>query len=487
MLSFKNYEKADAQKKQAKKLEREFPYFVTLVSLLASSGFGPYTIFQKIREIDLLPLVKMESIKILKRIELLGADPLIAIAETKDRQASRTFGEFLAGYVSAIQSGGNVVNYLKSKMESAFDSLENEEKRVVEKLNGVIHAWLTMQIVILAVFILLASVGSNPMGNSSGSQAHSDPPYILLIFSPLMSAMFLKIVKNMVNANIPELPAKKIIKFLVPGVLIVTILVLTNVLSGLHMDAYLLGAALIAGSIWPALKFKKIYQLNIDAERATPQILRDITEARKAGMGPEKCIIRACKRKDFKSFNVIANSISNKLEWGVVLNNIYDALRKEIGNFQVLISFKILFEIISSGGGTVTSLDSLANTSGKIHDIEKNKREELKVYVMVGFMLIIVTGFTTLLTIDSFAAINQEKNLDKTQKSATNQPNPFLEKVAIALIVQAWLSGLFIGKITKGAYSGGFLYCILLIVFTMISIAMIQTHLINISSMLMRS
>src|SRR5256886_6429228 len=123
MVSLKNYERADAQKKQAKKLEREFPYFVTLVSLLASSGFGPYTIFQKIREIDLLPFVKMESIKILKRIELLGADPLIAIAETRNRQASRTFGEFLSGYVSAIQSGGKVVKYLKKKKDIAGLSL----------------------------------------------------------------------------------------------------------------------------------------------------------------------------------------------------------------------------------------------------------------------------------------------------------------------------------------------------------------------------
>src|SRR5437899_7064147 len=139
MLSLKNFEKADAQKKQAKKLEREFPYFVTLVSLLASSGFGPYTIFQKIREIDLLPLVKIESIKILKRVELLGADPLIAIAETKDKQASRMFEEFLAGYVSAIQSGGNVENYSKSKMERSFDALDNAEKIDVLTINIVKH------------------------------------------------------------------------------------------------------------------------------------------------------------------------------------------------------------------------------------------------------------------------------------------------------------------------------------------------------------
>src|SRR5713226_6743280 len=140
MLSLKNLEKADAEKKHGQKLERELPYFITIVSLLASSGFGPYTIFQKIKEMDLLPLVRQESIKILKRIELLGADPLAAILEAKDKQSSRIFGEFLAGYVSAIQSGGNVVNYLKSKTQSAFETLENTEKLSVEKLNGVIHA-----------------------------------------------------------------------------------------------------------------------------------------------------------------------------------------------------------------------------------------------------------------------------------------------------------------------------------------------------------
>src|SRR5712692_2508848 len=129
MLSLKNLEKADAEKKHGQKLERELPYFITIVSLLASSGFGPYTIFQKLKEIDLLPLVKAESIKILKRIEILGSDPLDAISQAKDKQGSRMFGEFLTGYVSAIQSGGNVINYLKTKMESAFDSLEAHEKQ----------------------------------------------------------------------------------------------------------------------------------------------------------------------------------------------------------------------------------------------------------------------------------------------------------------------------------------------------------------------
>ncbi|VVC05387.1 Type II secretion system (T2SS), protein F [uncultured archaeon] len=486
MLSLKNIDKAEAQKKQSQKIERELPYFITIVSLLAASGFGPFTIFQKIKEMRLLPMMRIESIKILKRIELLGVDPLTAITETKEKQASRLLGDFLSGYVSAIQSGGNVANYLKTKMKSAYDVLENKEKNSVEKLSGVIHGWLTMQIVVLAVFILISAVGSNPL-TGSGTQTNSDPPYVLLIIGPIISAFFLIIVKGMINSSIQEVEVKKIIKFGIPCVLVASILILTKAFASLQIDAYILGASLIAASIWPTLKFMKIYRLNIDAETSTPQILRDITEARKAGMGPEKCIIRACKRKDFKSFNTLANMVSNKLEWGVVLNNIYEVLEKEIKNFQVLITFKILFEIISAGGGNVNSLDSLADASEKIHGIEKNKREMLKPYVIVGFMIITVTGFTTLLTLDSFANVNEEKNLNKDTQSVVTKPSSFIGTVSIALVLQAWLSGLFIGKITKGAYSGGFMYSINLVIITMVCIGLIQLHLLNFNSLLKHS
>ncbi|MDE1762840.1 MAG: type II secretion system F family protein [Thaumarchaeota archaeon] len=487
MLSLKKLDQAEYEKKQNKKIERELPYFITIISLLASSGFGPYTILQKIRELNLLPIIQIETIKILKRIDLLGIDPLTALSEAKDKPSSRGLGEFLGGYVSAIQSGGNVINYLKSKMSSSYERLESSEKQSVEKLSGVVHAWLTMQIVILAVFILVAAIGSNPMTGSGGTNS-SQPPYLLLIFSPVISIAFMKMVQNMNRSNIHEIEMKKLLKFLLPPFLAGLTLIASNAFSGLSINAYILGCSLAAGSIWPALRFQKIYVANLHAEAATPQILRDITEARKAGMGPEKCIIHACKRKDFKSFNITANTIANKLEWGIPLSNIFESLYKEVKNFQVLITFRILFEIISSGGGNVNTLDSLADASEKIHNITKTKREMLQPYVMVGFMLIIITGFTTLLTIDSFTDINVAKNLvhnNNTQTSGAS--DDLLDVVSIAIIAQAWLAGLFIGKITKGAYSGGFMYSMLLTMISMAAIAMIQLHVINIGAILQPS
>lgn len=484
MLSLKKLDQMDYEKKQKKKIERELPYFITIVTLLATSGLGPYFIFRKLKEINLLPTIKIESEKILKRIDILGLDPLTAMNQAKDKPSSKALGEFLSGYVSSIQSGGNVLNYLKSKMTTAYENHENAQKQSIEKISGVVHGWLSMQIVILALFIMISAIGSGAISGSTTTTDSSYQNYLLLV-APVMSVIFLKVVQNMNTANINELEIKKILKYAIPSVLIATVMVFTNVFSSMNGNAYVVGGALIAISLWPALKFKKIYTLNVDAEDATPQILRDITEARKAGIGPEKCVIRACKRTDYKSFNPIASAVANKLEWGIPLKDIFETIEKEIKNFQVLISFRILFEVISSGGGNVNTLDSLSNTSENMHTVELHKRNMLKPYIMVGFMVMAVTAFTTLLVISSFEQIDEQKNLKNTPTQQNNEKtNSLMQFVSISILIQSWLAGLFIGKITAGAYSGGFLYSIFLIMISFVGIVIVQAGMINISSIL---
>ncbi len=126
MSFLKKHETNDKQKKVNKKIDAELPFFITIVTLLATSGFGPYTIFKKIKEMEILPNVRIESIKIIKKIDILGQDPLVVMRETKER--SSEFGGFLSGWVSAIQSGGDVVNYLTTKMNNAFEVYDAHQK-----------------------------------------------------------------------------------------------------------------------------------------------------------------------------------------------------------------------------------------------------------------------------------------------------------------------------------------------------------------------
>lgn len=479
MSFIKKFEDKDKKKKPNKKLEGELPFFITIVTLLATSGLGPYTIFTKIRDLDLLPNIRIESIKILKKIDILGKDPLVVMSETKERGISN-FGEFLSGWVSSIQSGGDVVSFLKSKMDSAFEMYESQQKEAANKVQTLIETYMTMQIVILAIYIIVTATSTGGVGTQPGPN-DVDPLYFVIMLPPIITILFLLLARNLNRAKIKELDLKKIIAFGVPGIIVAAVINSLNIFPGYHL--YILGGALIISALWPALKFKNKYKFALDAESATSQIMRDVAEARKAGLGPEKCVIRTTKRKDFGLFNPVANGVANKLEWGMSLKDIFKFIKKETTDFQILINFKVLFEIISAGGGNVNTLITLAGVSEKMRNIEKTKREMLQPYVMVGFMLIAITGFTTLLVIDSLTSIGGQLETDDAKKIILDSESQLRFKLlGLSILVQSWIAGLFLGKITTGNYTGGFMYAVFLVTISMGAIMIIQMKLFSVSS-----
>jgi len=479
MSFLKNTEQKEKQKKLNKKIDSELPFFITIVTLLATSGFGPYSIFIKIKDMELLPNVKKEAMKILKKIDMLGMDPLTVMTEVKDKGPSN-FGEFLSGYVSAIQSGGDVVNYLKTKMNGAFDLYESAQKGLVEQVKALVDTYMTMQIVILAVYIIITATTTGGIGTPP-LKTDIDPLYLVIIMPPLVSGLFLFLAKSVNKSKVEEMDLKKITMFGIPGIIVAASIIFLKLMPDYNL--YIFGGVLILSALWPALKFQNKYKFSLDAEAASAIILRDVAEARKAGLGPEKCVIKATKRKDFGLFNKVANGISNKLEWGMTLEDIFQFIKKETTDFQILINFRVLFEIISSGGGNVNTLDTLAGISEKIRNIEKSKREMLKPYVLVGFMIMGITGFTTLLVIDSLTGIGTELEKDAAQKSTLQlESDSRFELLGIAILAQSWLSGLFLGKITTGSYSAGFRYSIILIIISIGAIMLIQSKIFSVSA-----
>ncbi|MFQ5475489.1 MAG: type II secretion system F family protein [Nitrosopumilus sp.] len=480
MSFIKKHEKKDKQKKRDKKLASELPFFMTIVTLLATSGFGPYTIFTKIKEMELLPNVRIESIKILKKIDILGKDPLLVMSESKGEESS-DFGEFLSGWVSAIQSGGDVVSFLTEKMNNAFELYESQQKELVSKVQTLIETYMTMQVVVLAIYIIITATSTEGVGTSPVA-GDIDPLYMVIVMPPAVSVMFLFIAHKITKTKLKELDFKKILMFGIPGILAAAALNPMKILPT-EYNLYILGAALIASAVWPALNFKPKYKFSLDAEAGTTQIMRDVAEARKAGLGPERCVIRTTERKDFGMFNVVANGIANKLKWGMTLDDTFEFIKKYTNDFQVLINFRVLFEIISAGGGNVNTLTALAKVSEKMRTIEKTKREMLKPYVMVGFMLIAITGFTTLLVIESLTSLGAQLESNETKSAAMELvAKSRFELLGIAILVQSWVAGLFLGKITTGSFSGGFMYSIFLVTVTIGAIVLIQLKLFSVAS-----
>ncbi len=405
MLSISKINEKGYEHKQGKKINKELPYFITIVTLLSSAGIGPYFMLQRVKSMELLPTIKNETQKMIKRIDLLGVDPLEVMRQVRTRSSSKALGEFFDGYVSTVESGGNLLNYLKSKMKTIFDRHAESQKQAVVKLGALVEAYMTIQVVLLAVYIISAAVISDPFDTSEGGISGE---LIFLILTPAIGVLFLLAANSNTVSKSPEIDFKKIIMFAAPGLLVTGVIIGLDLSPDPLLEPYFLGGALIASSIVPTIYFKKLYAKNIASEDSTPKILRTISEARKTGMSPESSVIHACKRKEYGLFDSVANGIANKIEWGVDFKTIFQDLQKEIKSFNVLISFNILFELISAGGGNPQTLDSLTETSERMQEIQKEKRDLLMPYLFVGFVLMGTTGFTTLLVIDSFGDIAQE-------------------------------------------------------------------------------
>jgi pilus assembly protein TadC len=129
---------------------------------------------------------------------------------------------------------------------------------------------------------------------------------------------------------------------------------------------------LAAVSLLPAITYYKIAKTNFAAEEAMPSFLRDVTEARKIGLSPEKSIIHASKRTGYGRFSELLGLVRSQIEWGVSLKKIFGNIRKKIQSWPVLVHFFILVETIVAPlkrlrflPSTVRRTGTLRRTSGR--------------------------------------------------------------------------------------------------------------------------
>ena len=204
-----------------------------------------------------------------------------------------------------------------------------------------------------------------------------------------------------------------------------------------------------------------------------PSFLRDVTEARKTGLSPEKSIIHATKRKGHGKFSEHLRLIRDQLEWGVSLRKIFRNLKREIQSWPVLVDFLILVETMEVGGGSTTALEILSEYSEKNRDIEKNKRAMLKPYIILSFIWTVLMAVTITSLIYILTQISYPGLTETPLVAIQSQRDVF----SAGIIFQCWLSGFFIGKISEGSFAAGFKYSAILVVACYMSLLVSQKFL----------
>jgi flagellar protein FlaJ len=305
---------------------------------------------------------------------------------------------------------------------------------------------------------------------------------VAFVIMPVMSGIFILMAHNLQRSAFPDLKDlyKKALIFIPPVFVIIALFAmvpsLSKAISPIGLPA-VTTIGLVAASLPMAIQYWRIARINYNAEESIPSFIRDVTESQKTGLSPEKSIIQATKRKDYGPFSKFLDLMRSQIEWGIPLRKTFDNLRKEIRSWFVTVNFSMMVETIEIGGNSIQSLEILSEYSEKERELQLNRRELLKPYILLAFMwsaLIAVT--TTIVALTTNLTTSMMTTIDNTDLGsvAAIAMSGQLTMFSVGIIIQCWISGFFIGKISEGNFGAGFKIAALLAATAYISLVLSQ-------------
>jgi flagellar protein FlaJ len=474
-----------AASEEREKTEVELPFAVMIFTLMAASGISPYDSWKKMRKLSFLPIFKKEADEVVRQVEVLGKDPLTVMYQRAEVTQSKLYRNFLGGFVSSVRSGGKLVDYMKSQLKSIFELRYITLNRQIERIATLVEAYSVMLIVVLCTYILFVVFSSSSVMDLLGSSSVSISPYmsyiIAFLLMPVMSGIFILLAHNMQRSAFPNLKDlyKKALIFVIPGFAVLAVFAFVRPLQeaisplGLPEVATIV---LIATSLPIALQYHRISKINYNAEESIPSFIRDITESQKTGLSPEKSIIQATKRKDYGSFSKFTNLIRSQIEWGIPLRKTFENLRKEIRSWFVVINFAMMVETLEIGGNSIQSLEILSEYSEKERELQVNRRALLKPYILLAFMWSALIAVTTTIVALTTSMMTGIVSTDLSS-AATMAMQGQLKVFSVGIIIQCWISGFFIGKISEGNFGAGFKIAAMLTATAYLSLVLSQVLL----------
>jgi flagellar protein FlaJ len=474
-----------AASEEKEKIERELPFVVMIFTLMAASGVSPYDSWKKMRKLSFLPTIKKEADEVVRQVEVLGKDLLTVMYLRSEKTDSKLYRNFLGGFVSSVRSGGKTVDYLKSELKAIFELRHNALSRSVEKIATLVEAYTVMLIVVLCTYILFIVFSSTNtlelLANTSLSTSPIMSYLTAFLIMPILSLIFILAAHNMQKSAFEELrdlyKKASIIIAAVGIALLVFVLVpsLSESMKPVGLPE-IVTIGLVVASLLPAIQYWRIAKINYNAEDSMPSFIRDVTESQKIGLSPEKSIIQATKRKDYGPFSKFLELMRSQIEWGVPLRKTFSNLRQEIRSWFVNVNFAMMIETIEIGGNSAQSLEILSEYSEKERELQINRRALLKPYIILAFIWsILIAVTTTIVALTTYMMTQVVSTSLSTVAFGAMQEQ--IRMFSVGIILQCWISGFFIGKISEGNFGAGFQYSALLAATAYLSLILSQQFL----------
>ncbi len=459
---------------RARTLEREMPFASAYVTVMATGGISPFMSIKRLSNVDLMPAMSTEAKEMIKDVEIFGMDPLSALEKSARIHPLDIFRDFISGYASTVITGGDVTHFLERKTEDIFKTRSSRIKVAAERLGMLLESFVIIMVLMSLCFYILFSVETI---YSTGISLYSGVILYTYVFTPILSIVFIYLAHDM-QPKTPITDWRPYKAFAISSsIALLVILLLTGVfgliqvpfldaIKGLVELPTAVAIALIISTAPPAIIQSRISKKRLGIERGIANFLRDLTEVRKTGLAPEKCIEGLSKR-DYGEFSTDLEKITSQLSWGVPLRQLFMGFVKRTKSWLSQVVIFLLVEAIDVGGGTITMIESLARFNQMTQEVEKEKRMSVRPYILIPYFAAILLTATTLMVL---------MFLNKTV-SLAGTVNIDLENISmiftVSVITHSYTIGLVAGKISEESIASGFKHSALLVLITLLAATII--------------
>ncbi len=455
---------------RASNLEREMPFASAYISVMASGGIAPYTSFKRLSEIELMPAMRSEAREIIKDVEIFGVDPLTAIEHAAKKNPLDVFKDFLAGYASTVIIGGDIGHFLERKAEDIFKTRALRVKAAAERLGMLLETFIIVMVLMSLCFYILFSVESIysvGMGLGSGIILYT------YVFTPMLSMMFIYLAHSM-QPKTPVVDMRPYKVFGVCGaVAIIIFLLLTDFIGFVTVPFFTqfhsvidlpvaIAITLFIATAPAAVVNSRISKKRTSIEFGINSFLRDLTEVRKTGLSPEKCI-ESLSNRDYGEFTRELRKISSEISWGVPVKKVIMGFIKRTKSWMTQIIMFLLVETIDVGGGTIAMIESLARFNNLTHEVEKEKKMAVRPYIMMPYFAAILLVATTTMMIGFTASTLGVGAPGQAATGGGKDLGPMITTFVTSCIFHSYLIGIVAGKISEESVAAGFKHASLLV------------------------
>jgi len=454
-------------------LEREMPFASAYITVMATGGISPYMSIKRLSRVELMPAMQKEAREIMRDVEIFGIDPLTALEKSAETHPLDVYNDFISGYASTVITGGDISHFLETKTHDIFKTRSMRIKAAAERLGMLLESFIIVMVLMSLCFYILFSVDAI---YSTGISMYSTMILYTYVFAPLLSIVFIYLAHGMQpKSPVTDWRPYKVavvsgafaflIFFLLTGFAgMFPIPALSAIQSALDLPTAL-ALCLFVAMAPPAVVHSRISRKKMYTEKGIASFLRDLTEVRKTGMAPEKCIEQLSKR-NYGEFSKDLERISSQLSWGIPLRHVFDDFMRRTKSWLSQLVIFLLVEAIDVGGGTIGMIETLTRFNNMTQEVEKEKRMNSRPYIIIPYFAAIMLMATTLLTL---------LFVGKTVSLATEGVGTRIDLQAVStiftvsVIFHVFMIGLVAGKIGEESVAAGFKHSALLVIITLLA------------------